>query len=223
MHENMTTAQSGLLRILLVDGHRLFRAGIRRLLTEYSDFSIVDDVGLGEEAVTSAGKNPLDVIVSEVRLPDISGIEVLRRLRSTTNHAHVLFLTTVDDPETLIAAAEAGAAGYILKDISPENLANAIRAVYEGRTMIHPQLARRMLEQLEAKAKGTPRSRLHGLKDTEISILGSVALGLSDREIAAKLHLSESTVKKHLRKIYGKLGARNRAQAALLAVQHRLI
>src|SRR5579883_3159007 len=190
------------LRVLLVDGHRLFRAGLRKLLADYPD---------------------LQVIVTEVQLPDISGIEFLRRIRAAANHVHVLFLTTVDDAETLLAAAEAGAAGYVLKDISPENLVNAIRAVHEGRTMIHPVLARKMLEQLEAKAKGGPQTRLHGLTDTEISIIRNVALGLSDREIAARLHLSEATVKKHLRKIYSKLGARNRAQAALLAVQHRLL
>jgi two-component system response regulator DevR len=211
------------LRVLLVDGHRLFRAGLRKLLADYPDLAIVDDVGTAGEALERLARDDLQVIVTEVQLPDISGIEFLRRIRAAANHVHVLFLTTVDDAETLLAAAEAGAAGYVLKDISPENLVNAIRAVHEGRTMIHPVLARKMLEQLEAKAKGGPQTRLHGLTDTEISIIRNVALGLSDREIAARLHLSEATVKKHLRKIYSKLGARNRAQAALLAVQHRLL
>jgi len=211
------------IRILLIDGHRLFRAGICDLLARHRDLTVVADVGSGEEAIRLFPEHQPDVAVMEVRLPDMNGIDVLRSLRKTAKQAQVLFLTTADDPDMLLAAAEAGAAGYVLKDISPENLVNAIRAVHEGRTMIHPGLARRMLERLEAKAKNPAQSRPHNLKETDVAILGSVASGLSDREIAASLHLSEATVKKHLRKIYSKLGVRNRAQAALRAVQLRLI
>lgn len=211
------------LRILLVDAHRLFRVGVRELLAGHPDLMIADEVGSGEEALKKLAETPIDVVVMEVRLPDMSGIDILRRLRARTHEVHVLFLTTVDDAETLLAAAEAGAAGYILKDISPENLVNAIRAVHSGRTMVHPALARRMLERLEIKAKGMARAGVHGLNDTELSVLSNVARGMSDREIAAGLHLSEATVKKHLRKIYSKLAVRNRAQAALLAVQNHLI
>jgi DNA-binding NarL/FixJ family response regulator len=211
------------IRVLLVDSHRLFRAGIRKLLADYPGLTVVDDVGTGEEAIKTFGTLQPDVVVTEVRLSDTTGVEMLRRLRAMSSAAQVLFLTTVDSPEVLLSAAEAGGAGYVLKDISPENLVNAIRAVHEGRTMIHPLMARRLLERLEANAKGGNHSGTQGLKDVETSILSSVALGLSDREIAVKLHLSEAAVKKRLRRIYGKLGARNRAQAALLAVQNHLI
>ncbi|HKV71446.1 MAG TPA: response regulator transcription factor [Gemmatimonadales bacterium] len=211
------------IRVLLVDSHRLFRAGIRKLLADYPGLTVVDDVGTGEEAIKTFSTLQPDVVVTEVRLSDTTGVEMLRRLRALSNAAQVLFLTTVDSPEVLLSAAEAGGAGYVLKDISPENLVNAIRAVHEGRTMIHPVMARRLLERLEANAKGGNQSGTQGLKDVETSILSSVALGLSDREIAVKLHLSEAAVKKRLRRIYGKLGARNRAQAALLAVQNHLI
>jgi len=211
------------LRILLVDGHRLFRAGIRELLAGHADLIIAEEAGSGDEALKKLAQTEVDVVVMEIRLPDMNGIEVLRKLRAMSHQAHVLFLTTVNEPDTLLVAAEAGAAGYILKDISPENLMNAIRAVHSGRTMVHPVLARRMLQQMEMKAKGMARARVHGLNETELSVLSNLVRGLSDREIAANLHLSEATVKKHLRQIYVKLGARNRAQAALLAVQNRLV
>jgi len=210
-------------RVLLADGNRLFRAGIRTLLAQHQDIAVLEDVGSGEDALKVLKAQEADVVVMEVNLPDMSGLEALRRLRAASENPQVLFLTTVDDAETLLAAAEAGAAGYILKDISPENLANAIRAVHEGRTMINPVLARRMMARLAAKARdGAPPDK-PTLGESEILILGRVALGMSDREIATKLHLSEATVKKHLRRIYGKLGARNRAQAALLAVKLNLI
>lgn len=193
------------------------------MLADHADLVVVDDVVAGQDALTRLGNNEIDVVVMEVRLPDMSGIEVLRRIRTATNHPVVLFLTTVNDPAMLLAAAKAGAAGYVLKDISPENLANAIRAVHNGRTMIHPELARGMFERLQVEAQDTPRTRIPGLQDVDISILSGITLGLSDREIAAKLYLSEATVKKHLRNIYTRLGVRNRAQAALLAIRNRLI
>ncbi len=211
------------IRVLLVDSHRLFRAGLRKLLADQPSLVVVDDVGTGEEAIKTFSTLQPDVVVTEVRLSDTTGVEMLRRLRAMSKTAQVLFLTTVDNSEVLLSVAEAGGAGYVLKDISPENLVNAIRAVNEGRTMIHPVMARRLLERLEANAKGGNQSGGQGLKDLETTILSSVALGLSDREIAAKLHLSEAAVKKRLRRIYSKLGARNRAQAALLAVQNHLI
>ena len=212
------------LRVILVDSHKIFRAGMRKLLADHHEFAVVEDVGSGAEAIKACMDHDPDVVVAEVRLPDMSGIEMLRKLRQISRKAQVLFLTVTDDPGVLMSAAEAGAAGYVLKDISPENLANGIRAVHEGRTMIHPLLARRLFERLEASAnRSATQTRAHDLKDLEISILAHVALGLSDREIAATLHVAEATVKKRLRKIYVKLGARNRAQAALVAVQNHLI
>jgi len=211
------------IRILLVDSHRLFRAGIRKLLQDHPDLIVVDDVATGEEALTVFSALLPDVVVTEVRLSDTTGVEMLRRLRAMSSTAHVLFLTTVENPEALVSVAEAGGAGYVLKDISPENLVNAIQAVNEGRTMIHPAMARRLLERLEANAKGGTPPGVQSLKDLETSILSSVAVGLSDREIAARLHLSEAAVKKRLRRIYSKLGARNRAHAALLALKNHWI
>lgn len=210
-------------RVLLVDNHRLFRAGIRKLLADQPNLVVVDDVGTGEEAIQAFSTLQPDVVVTEVRLPDTTGVEMLRRLRAISKTAQVLFLTTVDKSDVLLSVAEAGGAGYVLKDISPENLVKAIRAVNEGRTMIHPLMARRLLGSLEANAKGGNHSGIQGLKDVETTILTSVSLGLSDREIAAKLHLSEAAVKKRLRRIYTKLGARNRVQATLLAIQNHLI
>lgn len=212
------------LRIVLVDGHRIFRAGIRKLLEAYPGISIVADVDSGEAAIKACTDHAPDVLVSEVRLPDISGIDMLRKLRQQTPRPQVLFLTVMDDVEVLVAAAEAGCAGYVLKDISPDNLAGGILAVYRGSSMIHPALARRLLAWLETRASrsGPPNSQ-SGLDEVEKQILSHVASGLSDREIAIALHLSEAAVKKRLRKLYVRLGARNRAQAALVAIERDLI
>lgn len=211
------------IRVLLVDGNRLFRAGIRTFMSEHEDIEVLADVGSGEDALKVLDAHDLDVAVMEVNLPDTSGMDLLGRLRTATSKCEVLFLTTVDDAETMITAAERGAAGYVLKDISPENLANAIRAVHQGRTMLNPAVARQMLARLAAKAKNGTVPDKPELSEQEVLILGRVALGMSDREIATKLHVSEATVKKHLRRIYSKLGARNRAQAALLAVKLSLL
>ncbi len=211
------------IRVLLVDGNRLFRAGIRAFMSEHQDIEVLADVGSGEDALKILDAHAPDVAVMEVNLPDTSGLELLGRLRTAANKCEVLFLTTVDNAEMMITAAERGAAGYVLKDISPENLANAIRAVHQGRTMLNPAVARQMLARLAAKARNGTVSDKPELGEHEVLILSRVALGMSDREIATKLHVSEATVKKHLRRIYSKLGARNRAQAALLAVKLNLL
>ena len=211
-------------RIVLVDGHRIFRAGIRKLLEAYPGLAIIADVDSGDAAIKACSDHGPDVMVSEVRLPDISGIDMLRKVREQSPRPQVLFLTVMDDIEVLVAAAEAGCAGYVLKDISPDNLANGILAVHRGSSMIHPTLARRLLGWLEARASGTGAPDSHGgLDEIEKQILSNVASGLSDREIAMALHLSEAAVKKRLRKVYVKLGARNRAQAALVAIERDLI
>ena len=213
------------IRIMIVDDHGILRAGLRALLQAKADIAVVGEAGGMEEAVRMAVELKPDVVLMDINLPDGSGIEATRTIKQTCPDVQVLMLTIYDDPETVFEAVQAGAIGYVLKDIPPEHLAAAIRSVHTNRTMINPVIARKMVERLATTERETLMVNLRrgsGLTDREIEVLKGVAEGWSDKELALKLFLSEPTIKSHLRSIYRKLQVRNRAQAAAYAVKKGL-
>jgi len=208
------------IRVLLADDHALIRAGVRLLLEDECDIEIVGEAAGGREALAMARELGPDVVLMDIKMPDGDGIETTQAIRRLCPQAQVLVLTAYSDPELVQHAATAGAAGYVLKDISAANLVAAIRAVHNGSTMVDPGVVPGLLECF-ATAGTEGRRGPHGLTEREAAILREVVGGLGDKEVAAKLFLSVSTVKADLRAIYRRLKVRNRAQAAAFTISRR--
>lgn len=212
-------------RVMLVDDHEIITAGLRVILQAEHDIAVVGTATSFKEAIRKATELKPDVVLMDVKLSDGSGIEATKQIKESSPDTQVLILTVYDDQDTVLKAVQAGAIGYVLKDIPPENLVRAIRSVHSDRTMINPVIARKLVERLattEREAVLFNFRRGPGLTEREIEVLKGVASGLSDKEIALKLFLSEPTVKSHLRSVYQKLRIHNRAQAAAYAVKNGL-
>lgn len=214
------------IRVFLIDPHALLRHGLKMLLASEGDIEIVGEADTGASAIDQVAASKPDVVLMDIAAPGADGIGTIRIIKTRCPATQVLVLTAQSDHEIFREAAAAGAVGYVLKDISPANLSNAIRAVHGGATMINPVLARQMVEGI-AQDEGTPAAgparRPHRLTPRETNILVEVAQGLSDKEIASKLGLSESRVKNCLRALYGRFGLHNRAHAAAFAVRRGLV
>ncbi|MEU1278667.1 response regulator transcription factor [Streptomyces sp. NPDC005805] len=202
-------------RILLCDDHAVVRAGLLALLGSVAGIEVVGEAGSGEEAVAMAAKLTPDVVLMDLQLgPGIDGVEATRRIASP--EVHVLVLTTYDTDADITRAIEAGATGYLLKAERPEELFAAIRSAAQGRTALSAPVAGRVMDRMRGAAGPT-------LTDRERDILGQLAQGLGNREIARALFISEATVKTHLGRIYAKLGVDTRAGAVAVAKEQRLL
>jgi DNA-binding NarL/FixJ family response regulator len=208
------------IRILLVDDQRLMREGLRILLELEHDLRIAGEAGDGQAALDAYGKLKPDVVLMDVRMPGMDGVEATWRLRERWPEARVIILTTFDDDEYVFEGLRAGALGYLLKDVSGHDLAEAVRTVARGGALIQPSVARKVLAQFAriAPPSRPPDSGLtEPLSDREREILKLLAQGLSNGEIAQRLSLAEGTVKNYVTAILQKLGTRDRTQAALRA------
>ena len=216
--------------VLLVDDQALLRAGFRMVLEEEPDLSIVGEAADGEEAVRLAVLLAPNVVLMDVRMPGLDGIEATRRIVERAPSSRVLVLTTFDLDEYAFNALRFGASGFLLKDVPPAELAQAIRAVAEGDAVVAPRVTRRLLDtfasQLPDLRQGpdeTGDARLSSLTEREREILVEVAGGLSNAEIAEKLFVAEATVKTHLGRVLAKLSLRDRVQAVVYAHQTGLV
>jgi DNA-binding NarL/FixJ family response regulator len=208
------------IRLLLVDDQRLMRDGLRILLELESDFEVVGEVENGAQALTAYRQLSPDVILMDIRMPEMDGVEATRRLRETDPNAKVIILTTFDDDEYVFEGLRAGALGYLLKDVSGDELADAIRKVAAGGSMIEPSVARKVVAEFARLAPVTTEAKeelIEPLSEREIEILKLVSQGLTNREIANKLFLAEGTVKNYVTSILQKIDARDRTQAAIRA------
>lgn len=213
------------IRVLLVDDHLVTRLGLHAILRDAQGIEIAGEAENGREAVARALELSPHVVLMDLKMPAGNGIEATRAIKQQCPDIQVLILSIYADQDLFRRAAAAGAAGYILKDISPVNLISAIRAVHQGKAIINPGLARQLLDDMAGRgaASESARRRPYGLTEREIEVLVEVTRGLSDKEIAAKLFLSESTVKSHLRAVYRRLSLRNRAQAAAFVMEKNLL
>jgi DNA-binding NarL/FixJ family response regulator len=209
------------IRVLIVDHQALVRRGIEAVLRQAPDMEVVGDAFSCSDAVEKACELRPDVIVIDIHIPDRNGQDPIRTIHERCPTANILVLTQQADPEEAIKALEAGAAGFVFKDIAPEHLQAAVRHLSSGEAMLNPTVARYILNRIHARnGNGNQRDRYirtERLTQRELEILSHLAVGMRDREIAAKLFLAEATVKTYLKAIYRKLGARNRAQAAAVA------
>ena len=202
-----------MIRVLITDDHPLARAGLEHLLGALDDITVVGAAGSGAEAVRLAGEHEPDVVLMDLEMPDMDGIETTQALRARQPGAAVVVLTSFSDRERILAALDAGAVGYLLKDADPEELARAIRAAARGEAPLHPLAARELLDRHRAGPQ---------LTDRESEILALVAQGLPNKLIARRLAISERTVKGHLTRVFERIGVTDRTQAALWARDHRL-
>ena len=208
------------IRILLVDDQALFREGLRTLLSVQPDLEVVGEAANGEEAVQQVQALQPQVVLMDLRMPRLGGVEATRRVRAAAPECQVIVLTTFDDDEEVFDALRAGAVGYLLKDAPSEKLVEAIRAAARGESFLQPSIAAKVVAEFNrlSRARPTANARLvEPLSDRECEVLRHLASGKSNKEIAAALDLAEGTVKNHMTNILGKLGVLDRTQAALKA------
>jgi DNA-binding NarL/FixJ family response regulator len=220
------------IRIVLVDDQELLRTGFRMILEAQQDMTVVGEAPDGMAALDLLGRCPADVVLMDVRMPKLDGVETTRRLLGAARGEgpdgapRVLILTTFDLDEYAFAAIKAGASGFLLKDVPPAELLTAIRAVHSGDAVVAPSTTRRLLDRFAPMlpaAEAPPPPSLAGLTDREREVLILIAQGLSNAEIAARLVLSEATVKTHVGRILMKLELRDRVQAVVLAYETGLV
>ncbi len=215
-----------MLRVLIADDQDLFRAGFGLILKAQPDMEVVGEAADGQEAIAAARRLQPDVVLMDVRMPGMSGIEATKEICATTT-AKVLVLTMFDLDEYVYDAVRAGASGFLLKDIRRDELAHAVRTVASGEALLAPAATKRLLDDLVRRpAHGVaPRltTRLNALTERERETLKLVAHGLSNAEIAAALVVTEHTVKTHVSRVLGKLGLRDRVQAVVLAYESGLV
>ena len=206
------------IRVVIVDDHPVVREGLAMLLAEEGDIQVVGQAADGDEAITLAQRVQPDVIIMDLMMPTMDGVAATRGLRAANLRSRVLVLTSFAEDDRVRDALQAGAVGYLLKDVRQPELLRAIRDAAVGAPVLHPDVQRRLMAQMIAPSPG-PASDLTA---REQEVLGLVAHGHSNKQIAAQLHLSEGTVKWYVSAILGKLGVQDRTQAALYAVKHGL-
>ena len=206
-----------IIRILLADDHPVVRDGLAAMLATQPDFAVVGEAGTGAEAVTEAARLSPDVVLMDLEMPALDGIEAIRRLRAADPAVKVVVLTAFDTDERIVGALAAGALGYLLKGAPRAEIFAAIRTVATGGALLPPLVASKLLHRVRAAAPP------EALTARERQVLDLVAAGLANREIAARLGITERTVKFHLSSLLGKLGAKNRTQAVRLARERGLV
>jgi DNA-binding NarL/FixJ family response regulator len=211
-------------RVVLADDQRLVRHGLRMILRAEPDIDVVGEAGDGQEAIDETRRLRPDVVLMDVRMPRVNGIEATRRIVTGPDpHPHVLVLTTFDLDEYVYDALRAGASGFLLKDAPEDHLVSAIRVVAEGGSLLDPAVTRRLIEQFVMRGPRTPPAGLEELTAREAEVLVQLARGLSNTEIAAELVVSDATVKTHVAHILSKLGLRDRTQAVVVAYESGLV
>jgi DNA-binding NarL/FixJ family response regulator len=218
-----------MIRVMLVDDQALFREGLRTLLSIRSDLEVVGEAENGRAAVDLAARLRPDVILMDLRMPVLNGVAATRQIQQEQPDSKVIVLTTFDDDEYIFDGLRAGAVGYLLKDVSSDKLVEAIRAAGRGESFLEPSIAAKVVAEFTrlsgGKRPSSPSEQplVDSLSERELEILGVLATGASNREIAQQLYITEGTVKNHITNILGKLGVRDRTQAALKARELGLV
>ena len=216
-----------MIRILLVDDQSLFREGLRTLLSTQSDLEVVGEAANGADAITTAQTTRPDVVLMDLRMPVLDGVATTRKLREALPATQVIILTTFDDDELVFDGLRAGALGYLLKDTPLDKLVEAIRAAARGESFLQPSIASKVVAEfarMAAQPKKVEKVEwVESLSERELEILKQVCVGASNKEIGVALFITEGTVKNHISNILGKLGVRDRTQAALKAKELGLV
>ena len=208
--------------ILITDDHALVRQGIRAFLELQPDIIVIGEADSGEAAVRIAAELVPDVVLMDLVMPGIGGVEATRQVKQVSPHSQIIVLTSYHEDEYIFPALRAGALSYVLKDVGPDELADTVRKAARGESVLHPRVASRVVQELRGTKRDTP-NLFTDLSDRELEVLRLIADGLSNAEIADKLSISEKTVKGHVSNILGKLHMMDRTQAAVFAWQQGLV
>jgi NarL family two-component system response regulator LiaR len=211
---------NGKIRVMIADDHAVVRQGLTTFLELQEDIEIVAEASDGEEAARAAARTKPDVALMDLAMPRLDGIEAIAQIAISSPTTGVIVLTSFADDDRIFAAIRAGAAGYLMKDVSPQDLATAVRMVHAGEPILHPRIARRLMDEVGRPADTMPPGE--HLTDRELDVIRLIAKGRSNKEIALDLVLSEKTVKTHVSNILQKLHLSDRTQAALYAVRQHI-
>ena len=214
----------GKIRIMLAEDHVLVREGTKEMLDREEDMEVVAEAGDGEEAVRLVAEHDPDIVIMDIALPKLNGIEATRQIKEISPGTAVLVLSAYDDDEYVFALLEAGAAGYLLKDVSTDALVEAIRAVQAGESMLHPAIARKVVNRFSRYVEGgQAEAPFEELTEREVEVLQLAGKGITNREIADSLSISHRTVQAHLSHIFNKLGVGSRTEAVVYALRKGLL
>ena len=217
------------IRILIADDHALLRQGIRNFLSLESDFEIIGEAADGEETIRRASELRPDILLLDINMPKGNGIEVAARLKETHPEIRILALTIHDDENYMMKMIQSGAAGYLLKDVEPSMMVQAIRRVHAGESFVEPSLTAKLFRGITDREAQKPAPQAPGMSESdklsarEIEVLRLIGRGMSNAEIARELYLSEKTVKNHLTNIFRKIQVSDRTQAVLFAIKHKIV
>jgi len=209
------------IRVLIVDDHTIVRKGIRALLTEIAGIEVVGEAADGQEAVVQASSLRPDVILMDLAMPQMDGIEATRQIKTSQPESRILVMTSFATDDKVLPAIKAGALGYLLKESAPEDLVQAIHQIHRGEPSLHPTIARKILQEITDPSDRPPTPDPLTKREAEVLLL--VAQGLSNQDIARKLHISDPTVRSHVSNIMSKLHLATRIQAALYALREGLV
>lgn len=218
------------IKIIIADDHALLRQGIRNVLELEEDFQVISEASDGEQAVQQAVELKPDILLLDINMPKMTGLEVIGKVTAQQKQVKIIVLTMHDDENYVIEVVKAGAVGYLLKDIEPGLLVKAIRAVCEGESFIYPSLAKKLFLEINRQhlktletAKVVERPKEERLSYRELEVLEMVCKGMNNQEVAKSLFLSEKTVKNHLTNIFRKIGVTDRTQAVLYAIKNKMV
>lgn len=214
------------IRVFIADDHSIFREGLRKVLEQEEDIEVIGEAGTGSEAVEKAGDLAPDILLMDINMPEMNGLSATRTIKSKTPHIRIIILTVYEDKNHLFEAIKAGALGYLLKDVRPEDLLKTIRTVFRGEALLSPSIARQLLKEFsrlsEQKKDKELKDILTPLTKREKEILSQITEGKPNKEIANSLFISKGTVKKHIDNIFYKLHVNTRTEAALIAQKEGL-
>ena len=211
------------IKIMLAEDHVLVREGTKEMLDREEDMEVIAEAGDGEEAVRLVKERDPDIVIMDIALPKLNGIEATKQIKAISPGTAVLVLTAYDDDEYVFALLEAGAAGYLLKDVSTDELVDGIRAVQAGESTLHPAIARKVVNRFSQLAQEDENAPLETLTEREVEVLQLAGKGITNRQIADQLSISHRTVQAHLSHIFDKLGVGSRTEAVVYALRQGLL